>query len=149
MDAQTLYLAMAEACIDELDRDERLAIPEDVFGRVIKICAQVADDRQPRSLDSTDDLTPPRTVFIRAQLLRPGDWVWQTTKAAFDAVECASIDVDGIYITWMGGGLCPYQFDDIVRVAANRLDAPAWNHRVAELDPGLLHELLAHYSEGE
>lgn len=150
MSDHRIFLEMATACIDGLTHDERVAIDPAAFTRVLQICASVAGGRVPPVRSGAGELpVPPPMAFIRAYLLRPGDFVWGAVAAAFCVVDSILLeDTEWVYVTWRGGGTHAYAYQEPVHIALNREDAGDWNALRTEFDPDVVERLVATYPAG-
>lgn len=146
MSSQSVFVEMATAVIDELEPMERTLVDPKVFTRIITICADTAEQRAQRAVSApANGIGPPPMQFINASLLIPGDWVWQTTKLAFDLVMGVSHENGHITVTYPDDDQVIYKTDDPLRAAVSGCAAEQWNQSRTLMDWPTVKALYAAY----
>lgn len=132
----TLFNAMAQAVIDDLDTDERSLLSEATFSKIIKACHRAAIDFQaPVAVPAPSPLVVeyPKMQFIRVATLRPGDHIWMT-DCWFTPVDSTAPAGNKLHVFFMDGTTITLNRAANVRVAISADDARKWNSQFGRLD---------------
>lgn len=123
-----IFTAMVGECIDGLEPDERACISAGVLAKVVRICAEWAEDNLGEYRPVQTLPKPPDMQIVKAKLLFPGDFVWRP-DFTFDVISSAHVNIatDAVQVVFVGGREETIGFEAVRRIATDRAKADDWN----------------------
>jgi hypothetical protein len=139
----SLFLEMDLACIQRLSVTERLLLNPKVYVRILRICADVAENCGKGEPDEIPP-RPPSMQQIRADLVMPGDYAWRD-DLSFDPVASVTTEEDEVVITYRSGRTTVHGRAEHLRVAVAPHKAALWNEGRAVMDDATLRAVAMDY----